>query len=485
MIPFIGFAPDVDEMTPGMLTECTNVIPTLRGMAGAPTPVDVGIDALPDRCNGGAVLNRLDQQRRVFIGTQAALYELAGTSYVDRSRVGGYTGSTENRWRFAQFGNASLACNETEPVQVSTGSGTDFEDIPTAPKARVIETASGFVLAFGINSSLVGGDFPDAWACSGLYDHLTWTPGPSTQAANGRLLDTPGDIRAARRLGKDVAVYKERSVYLGRYVGPPVIWQWELVAANAGALSHESVIDTGTAHVFIGRDDFWLFDGSRPRPIGAPVKEWFFSHSDSTYRYRVRSYFDQFKNLCWWFYPTPGSGGELTDALVYNLNNDRWGKVSLPVQAVLLYQGSETTFDDWPPGPDVTFDTVVDMPFDSLAFDTDSSAMGVIGADRKVKVLAGPCVTASLVTGDIGDDAMYSTLTRVTPHFTIRPPASTMTYYGRQYAGDGLVSRGTSPLVGNKYDAGASDRLHRVKLDMSGDFEIAGIDPVLVPDGSE
>jgi hypothetical protein len=24
------------------------------------------------------------------------------------------------------------------------------------------------------------------------------------------------------------------------------------------------VIDTGTAHVFIGKDDFWMFDGARP-----------------------------------------------------------------------------------------------------------------------------------------------------------------------------------------------------------------------------
>lgn len=485
LIPFIGFAPDVDPTTPGALTDCVNAIPTLRGMAGAPTALDVGIDALPNRSNGAAVLNRLDGVRRVFVGTQMQLFELSGTSYVDRSRAGAYTGSTENRWRFAQFGNASLAVNETEVMQVSTATGTAFADIATAPKARIVETASGFVLAFALNSSLVGGDFPDSWACSGIYDHLTWTPGPSTQAANGRLLDTPGDIRAARRIGKDVAVYKERSMYLGRYVGPPVIWSFELVAANAGALSHESVIDTGTAHVFIGRDDFWIFDGSRPRPIGAPVKEWFFSHSDATYRYRIRSFFDQFKNLCWWFYPTPGSGGELTDALVYNLNNDRWGKVSLPVQTVLLYQGSETTFDNWPPGPAVTFDTVTDMPFDSLAFDTDSAVMGIIGADKKIKVMGGQCASASLSTGDMGDDGMFSTLTKVIPHFTVRPSASSMTHYTRDFVGDTLATRGTEQLIGNDYDALASGRQHRVKLDMVGDFELVGISPSLTPDGTE
>jgi hypothetical protein len=485
MVPFIGFAPDVDPVTPGALTDCNNLIPTLRGMAGAPTPLDVGIDALPARSIGGAVLNRLDQLRRVFVGTRTQLFELIGTSYVNRSRSGGYTGSTENRWRFAQFGNASLACNETEPIQISTASGVSFSDIPTAPKARIIETASGFVLAFGLNSSLVGGDFADSWACSGIYDYATWTPGPGTQAANGRLLETAGDIRSARRLGKDVAVYKERSVYLGRYVGPPVVWAFDLISSNVGALCHEAVIDTGTAHVFIGRDDFWIFDGSKPRPIGALVKEWFFAHSDSTYRYKIRSYFDQFKNLCWWFYPTPGSNGELTDALVYNLNNDRWGKVSMPVQTVMLYMGSETTFDNWPPGPVTTFATMPDVPLDSMAFDTDGGVMGVIGSDLKLKMVGGACATASLTTGDIGDDVQYSTLSTVYPHFTTRPSSSSMTHYTRDYADDALDVRSTEPLIGNRYEADGSARQHRVKLEMAGDFEITGINPALTMDGTE
>lgn len=484
MIPLIGFAPDIDSTTPGAVTDCTNVIPTLRGMAGAPTPLDVGVDALADTCHGAAVLTRLDQQRRLFAGTQTKLYELIGTSYTDRSRVGDYTGSSENRWRFAQFGNASLACNQTEQIQVSTSGA--MADITQAPKASIIETASGFVLAFGLNAAYVGGDRPDAWACSGIYDHLTWTPSAGVnQAAFGYLLDTPGDIRAAKRIGKDVAVYKERSLYLGRYVGPPVIWQWDLVAANAGAVSQEAVIDTGTAHLFIGRDDFWLFDGSRPRPIGAPVKEWFFSHSDSVYRYRIRSYFDQFKNIAWWFYPTPGSAGELTDALVYNLNNDRWGRVAIPVQTVLMYQGGETTYDDWPPGPATTFDTIIDLPFDSLAFDTDSSALGLFGADLKIKTMTGPSGDSMIMTGDMGDDINYTTLMEVTPHFTIRPPASSMTHFTRNYAGDTLELRGTSTLTGNRYDALASGRQHRVQLNMTGDYEIVGLDPKASPDGSE
>lgn len=480
-MPLAGFAPDLDPTTPGVLVECDNLVPTLKGMAGALSPLDAGLDTLPADCRGAAVLSLLNNARRVFAGTQTQLLELTGTTFTDRSRAGGYTGSSENRWRFAQFGNVSLACNQTEPIQYATG--TSFADISGAPHARIIETASGFVLAFGLNDAYVGGDRPDAWACSGLYDYATWTPAPSNQAEFGYLLDTPGEIRAARRLGKDVAVYKERSTYLGRYVGPPVVWAFDLIAANAGAICQEAVIDTGTAHVFIGRDDFWLFDGTVPKPIGAPVKQWFFTHSDSTYRQNIRSYFDQYQNIAWWFYPANGAGGKLTHAIVYNLNNGRWGHVTLGVQAVLLFQKPDTTFDDWPPGAAVTFDGIPDVPFDSPVFDTSAATMAVFGPNNKLATITGPCMDASFVTGDIGDDDRFTTLTRVTPRFSLAPRAATLTHSTREASGDLLEERGACTLERGHFDPLASGRWHRMRIACTGDFEIIGITPNLVPDG--
>lgn len=485
MIPLLGFMPDADSTVPGALADCFNAIPTMRGMAGAATARDAGASALPSACRGATVLTRLDKVNRILAGTQTKLYELSGVTFVDQSRAGSYTGGTENRWRFAQFGNASLACNETELIQVSTGSGTPFADITQSPKARIICVASGFVMAFGLNATYVGGDRSDAWACSGLYDYITWTPGASTQAAFGYLYDTPGEIRAAKNFGKGMVAYKEKSMYLGTYVGPPVIWQWDLIASNVGAISNEGVIDTGTSHLFIGRDDFWIFDGTRPRPIGAAIKEWFFANSDAAYLYRMRSHFNQAKNLCWWFYPTPGSAGALTDAVVYNLNNERWGRVSLPIECVFEYQGADTNYDNFPVDALATYDTLPDLPFDSPAFDTSSVSMGVVALDHKIKTITGPCGTASITTGDFGDDDQYTTLSRVSPRFINRPNASSLTHFTRNFDGDTLETRSTNSLSGSHYDPLASGRYHRLKIDMTGDFEIVGFSPALTPDGME
>lgn len=483
MTPFIGFAPDLDPVTPGVITNCSQLIPTLKGMEGAPTAIDGGIDALAAATRGAAYVTRLDDVRRLFAGTQTKLYELSGTSWVDVSKVGDYTGGAENRWRFAQFGNVSLACNETEKIQFS--SSGDFADITQAPKARMLETASGFVLAFGCNDTAIGGDRSDSWWCSNIYDYATWTPGSGNQAAYGYLLDTPGEIRAAKRLGQDVVVYKERSMYLGRYVGPPVIWAFQLISSDVGALSQESVVDTGTAHLFISRDNFWIFDGSQPRPIGAPIREWFFANSDSTYRYKTQAYYDKFTDRVWWFYAPNGSGGVLTDAVVYHIGSGKWGYAQVTVECILDYFTAETTWDNWPPGSAGTYEDIPDVSYDSPYFDNDASTLAVFGTDHKVATLAGPCTSSTLTTGDFGDEAQVQSLSGVKPRFISRPTTATLTNYTKMYSGDTATTGSSIAINSNKFDVLASARYHSFRLATTGDFEIVGIQPDLAPDGEE
>ena len=61
-----------------------------------------------------------------------------------------------------------------------------------------------------------------------------WTPDIATQAANGTLGDTPGPVVAAHALGANLLVYKQRATYLATYLGPPVIWSFQLLADDAG-----------------------------------------------------------------------------------------------------------------------------------------------------------------------------------------------------------------------------------------------------------
>src|SRR5512139_2415197 len=115
MIPFLGYAPDLDPATPGVLTSVTNVVPSQRGMKGAPTGGSTGYAALAAECRGAAVLTKLDGTARFIAGTAVKLYEGASAAWTERTRGGGtpsnYTTGSAGRWRFAVFGNSVLAVN--------------------------------------------------------------------------------------------------------------------------------------------------------------------------------------------------------------------------------------------------------------------------------------------------------------------------------------------------------------------------------------
>ena len=75
----IGWIPDADDTSPGVLTDVTNMVPTLRGYAGAPSPINVSLPALADECRNAAAVQILDGSTILFAGTQTKLYK-AGSS---------------------------------------------------------------------------------------------------------------------------------------------------------------------------------------------------------------------------------------------------------------------------------------------------------------------------------------------------------------------------------------------------------------------
>lgn len=480
MIPALGFMPDADPTTPGIFTMCENIVPTINGFSAAKTPISVGAPALAAECRGAGIITRLDNARRLFAATPTAIYELVAGAWVAQSRVGGYSVGGENRFRFAQFGNATLATNQMDKIQVSVSGA--FADIADAPQARIIETVAGFVLAFATVDP-VNGDQSDRWWCSGLYDHTAWTPSQATQAANGRLIDSPGEIRAAKKLGNDIVAYKEKSMYLGRYVGPPIIWAWQQIPGEIGALSQESVVSIDTAHVFIGNDDFWLFDGSRPVPIGAPVRKWFFDNSSPEHRYRTQGYFDRFNALVYWYYPSKASSGELDACIIYNTKTQKWGHVNCPISATVEYVAPGITYDtmgDTYPA----FDDITGITFDSPQWFAQGSNSAIITPDGLLKTLGGDPGASAITFGDVGDDYRFSTLSQVRLRYLATPAAATLQAMYKAVEGDPLQAGPTATIADGKFDLMWSARWHRVRIDFSGPMEMNGIDYQLIADGT-
>ena len=289
MNSLLGFTPDAPTTTPGIILDCTQFIPYDSGMRAAPGPRSLA-DALAAACRGAVTVTKLAGTRRVFAGSSTKLYELSGTTWSDVSRGASYTLGSNAVWSFTQFGDTSVASSIDNVIQTSTAGA--FADQATAPQATIVEavlsSGGGFVMAFNTVDATYGTS-PDRWWCCAINDETSWTVSLSTQATSGRLLSSPGAITAAKAFGDQNIAYKDRSLYLGRYVGSPAVWQWDLIPGDVGCIGVDAVTDIGGAgHVFVGRSDIMLFDGTRPQSIAeGQVRQWFYNNVSQAYLYRT------------------------------------------------------------------------------------------------------------------------------------------------------------------------------------------------------
>jgi hypothetical protein len=479
VIPFVGFLPDLDEHSEGIITDCTMMLPTLKGYKGAPSLTTI-TDALAAACVGAVYVVKLDNTTRQFAGTATKLYELDGTSWTDVSRVGDYTNTTE--WRFVQYGNVTLAVNMADTMQKSVSTGA-FSDLAGAPKAAVIEAVAGFVMVANYND---GTDTPDGIFWSAFEDYTDWTPDVATQCGNLRKFDTPGEFRALKRLGDYAVAYKEKSMYLGVNNGPPTLWGFTLVSGEIGAVSQEAVVSIETAHFFISQSDIFVYDGARPVSIGDGIREWFFADLNANYAYKIRGVHDRNNALIYWYYPSTGSTGALDSCIVFNYKSKKWSRANRSIEVCLEYLTGAFTYAS----AEAYFATYADadgagLTYGSPFWTATSPNMAIFGTDHILKTLDGASVTSSVTTGAVGDDSTVTFLSRVQARYINDPTSATMTNYYRMTDGSSYTTDATVTESSGRFDVLRSARWHKAKLSFSGDVEIVGLNYKIQPDGEE
>ena len=484
MIQFEGFAPDLPPETPGIFVDCKNILPSIGLFVAAPTPIDCGLGAISGAAKGFAITRKLDNSTRAFCGSSDKLYEASTTAWVDKSVSGGYSLGPDERWRFAQFGNVTLASSKRETIQ-AISSGSDFAAVSaSAPKADIIETINNQVFAFNIDG-MGFGDAPERWACSAVGNETDWVPSVDTQCVSGQLLDTPGPITAAKRLGDIIVAYKDRSMYVGQYVGVPLVWSFSKAPGEIGTPCNESVVTTGTAHFFIGHDDFYMFDGTRPQALNAPLRNWFFNNVDQRYMYKICGTYDRFNQRVFWWFPSVYSSGALDKCIVYNVKTNKWGRMDGQIEIAAEYVSNGISYDNM----GTLFSTWDDLPtnisYNSTFWTTGGAVLAAFGTDHKCYQYSGISGESRITTGHYGDNMQFSTCTRIRPRFIQSPTSSVMNYSYSNTDASTFSSNITSTYSNNWYDFIWSARWHKFEFIFNGQMAISGFDLLMSPDGIE
>jgi hypothetical protein len=482
----IGYMPDLDQTIEGVITDCTSFIPTEKGMQAAPSAVSANASALAATCYGAATVRKLDNSFRNIAGTVTKLYELSGGAWVDISRAAPYTLGADNFWRFTQFGNTTLAVNKADTLQFSDSGA--FADVVGAPKAEIVETVGNQVFVFNTNEATYG-DSPNRWWASALGTYDDWLPNIATQSVTGLLTSAPGPIFAGKRFGNQIVAYKERAMYIGSYVGAPVIWDFQQIQGEAGCSSQEAVVNIGNAdnpiHLFMGADDFWRFDGSRPVPIGAPVKKTVYGELLRTSANKIKTLHDRLNARVYFYYPSNSGGGVVDRCVVYHYRENRWGRDDRTIEAAVEYLAGGITYDTldtlYP-----TYDSLpTDISYDSQFWVSGVSSVGIFNTSHQLQALIGAAESSSFTTGDIGNDAEFLLLQRVKPKWLTKPTSATLTNYYKYSEGDDLTLGSETTMSQSRFDVLSSARWHRFQFDQVGDCTLNEVMVEFDRDGEE
>ena len=482
LVELLGFAPDADPTIVGVLTNCSGVVPSLRGLKGAPGAADTPLASLAATCMGAAVLAKIDGTLRFIAGTAKNLYEAGASTWTDVSRAATYTASTSSgRWRFAQQGDVSLAADGADTIQASSSGA--FSCISGAPVAAIVETVGKFVFALNTSSSAQG----IQW--SALNNYTSWAASIATQAGSDTLVGTSGAITAGRKFGNTIIVYKKNSMFIGVYVGPPNIWQFDQIHGTAGALSQEVVVNIGTPenpkHIVMGEDDFYVYDGSRPVPIGTNrVKTHVFGQLVTSRFAACMALHDKKNSLVYFYYPSIDTQFP-NSCVVYNYRTDKWGVDDRQIEATVEYVAPALTYDGLG-GRYATYGDFPNVAYDAAFLGSTAVQPGVFNMSHMLKTLTGPASSTSLTTGDYGDDERFNTLTRIRPRFLTAPTTARLTNYYRDNTGAALQTDATTDLSSaGGFDVIRDARWHRLQMNFTGDWEMAGFHPDWEKSGSE
>lgn len=394
------------HQNPGLVL-CRNVIPRTESSYGPFRDLSVYSNPLGARCQGAFAARDSAGNTNIFAGTAETLKLLSsastGWSDVSRAAGGAYATSADDAWRFAQYGLNVVATNFTDdPQSYVIGSSTAFAQLSSgAPRAKYIAIWKDFVVL----AHLAGGVQRVRW--SAIDDPTNW-PAVGTAAAaqvQSDQQDLAGDGGWIQGLvgglgSADGVVLQERAIWRVTYVGPPLIFGFDLVEGARGTPAPGSIVQLGGIVAYLGEDGFYLFDGMNSTPIGAEkIDKTFFDDFDQTYAARMSAAVDPVNKVFYWAYPGSGHGGVPNRLLAYNWSLRRWSLIDTASEFVFRAgtfgynldsaDGIGYTVDNSPFGPDSRF------------WAGGKSILAGFDSSHRLGFYSGTTLAGTLETGDL------------------------------------------------------------------------------------
>ena len=208
---------------------------------------------------------------------------------------------------------------ETRGVALtSLGGGSN---VPTIQNFIFVSDISRFVFAFGCNEqgSAVQDSMLIRW--SDQESLVNWTPAATNQAGSVRF-SHGSELVTCLQTRQEIVVWSDSALYSLQYVGPPAVWQSQLLGDNISIASQNAAATASGIVFWMGVDKFYKYDG-RVQTLRCDLRQYIFSDINPLQAGQIFSGTNEGFNEVWWFYCSSDSTA-IDRYVVYNYSEDIW-----------------------------------------------------------------------------------------------------------------------------------------------------------------
>lgn len=422
---------------------------------------------------------------QLFAGDATKLYWQNATDvWTDKTGASGpYTLTDTDYWRFVKWGEKVIATSYSDAPQIADFNGGTFADLGgSPPKARHIAVVRSFIVLGNLDEGGTKTGNKIFW--SGQNNETAWGSSLATGSDYQILEGDGGNVQAI--LGGSVGVVvQERSVVELAYIGPPLQFQINEMAAGIGTPAPRSCVRFGQVVWFLGWDGIYQYEvGGGVKKIGdGKVDRWLNARINKEAYFKVTSAVDVPRAKVIWSYCTSGQTTP-NEILIYDWTTGNFSYCEIANELVFTGRSNGYTMEEL----DSLYSSVDDIPF---SLDADIWKQGAIQlsgfkTDHKSGTFEGAALTAQIDTTEVSTpDTRMLLMTNARP-LVDGASATTTLRVGTRNRLNAAPSYGSTISANSigEFNTRVSGRYARFRVDISGGFDHAiGVKVAAQPNG--
>lgn len=223
-----------------------------------------------------------------------------------------------SRWTFQMWGENVLALFDSEGIM--------YEYVPnTANLVAVAGAPTGFTDFIVTDERIVMGVRNTPYLREVLWsdqeNNAEWTDAIDNYAGSFRLGGT-GLLIGIYRVQNQILILSETDAHIGTYLGAPFVYGFTRVGVNCEPINKRSVAQTERFAVWIGMQNFWIFDGTL-RPLPCDVMDYILETMDRRFVSKMFAMTVSHFNEVWWFYQSKDAD-EVDTYVAYDYVDNEW-----------------------------------------------------------------------------------------------------------------------------------------------------------------